>query len=222
MVGVSRQTIANIELGRHEPGVLLGMAIATVLRVSIHDLFRPLVQTIGQIRRYRFHAGPRQAWNPYMSTPYMLIPPITAEALTKVLSGVVVRGLVTLPANQGYHVEVQLDRPSHEQALDEIEQVIGQFGLQLVEAYIVEVSTAAVETAIAAGAGGGLLGSSTKDAGATLAGALIGLAVGAAVGSQIERVVAAYTVTKSSNTGSWELIPIPLRQPNNGGAETGT
>lgn len=217
MVGVSRQTIANIEMGKNEPGILLGMALATVLRVPIHELFRPLVPVRGQIRRYRFHAAPARVWNPYLA-----VPSLTPEALAGALPGTLVRGLANLPANQGYHVEVQLDRQSHEQAIAEIEQAVAQFGLQIVEAYIVEVATAAAETALAAGAGGGLIGSSTRNAGATLAGALIGLAVGAAVGSQIERVVAAYRVTRPYPAAPLELIPIPLRQTTADGPETTT
>lgn len=39
-VNVSRQTIANIERGAHEPRVLLALAIAVVLGVAISELFR--------------------------------------------------------------------------------------------------------------------------------------------------------------------------------------
>jgi putative transcriptional regulator len=39
-LGVSRQTIVNIEQGRSEPRVLLALAIAAVLGVAVHELFR--------------------------------------------------------------------------------------------------------------------------------------------------------------------------------------
>jgi len=39
-VGVSRQTILNIERGLSEPKVLLALALAAVLGVAISDLFR--------------------------------------------------------------------------------------------------------------------------------------------------------------------------------------
>lgn len=39
-LGVSRQTIVNIERGSSEPKVLLAIAIAAVLGASIQDLFR--------------------------------------------------------------------------------------------------------------------------------------------------------------------------------------
>ena len=39
-VGVSRQTVVNIERGRSEPRVLLALAIAGVLGVAIEELFR--------------------------------------------------------------------------------------------------------------------------------------------------------------------------------------
>lgn len=39
-LGVSRQTVVNIERGRSEPHVFLALAIATTLGVAIHELFR--------------------------------------------------------------------------------------------------------------------------------------------------------------------------------------
>lgn len=39
-VGVSRQTIVNVERGLSEPKVLLALAIAAVLGVAVSDLFR--------------------------------------------------------------------------------------------------------------------------------------------------------------------------------------
>jgi putative transcriptional regulator len=39
-LGVSRQTIVNIERGLSEPRVLLAIALATALGVAIQDLFR--------------------------------------------------------------------------------------------------------------------------------------------------------------------------------------
>jgi putative transcriptional regulator len=37
---VSRQTIVNIERGRSEPKVLLAIALAAILGVAVHELFR--------------------------------------------------------------------------------------------------------------------------------------------------------------------------------------
>lgn len=39
-LGVSRQTVVNIERGSSEPKVLLALAIAAVLSVAIVDLFK--------------------------------------------------------------------------------------------------------------------------------------------------------------------------------------
>jgi putative transcriptional regulator len=41
-LGVSRQTIVNIERGVSEPRVLLALALAAVLGVAVSDLFRKL------------------------------------------------------------------------------------------------------------------------------------------------------------------------------------
>lgn len=40
-LGVSRQTIVNIERGANEPKVLLALSIAALLGVAVGDLFRP-------------------------------------------------------------------------------------------------------------------------------------------------------------------------------------
>lgn len=39
-LGVSRQTIANIERGRSEPRVLLALAIAALVGMAVSELFR--------------------------------------------------------------------------------------------------------------------------------------------------------------------------------------
>lgn len=39
-LGVSRQTIVNIERGMNEPRVTLAIAIAAVLGVAVYELFR--------------------------------------------------------------------------------------------------------------------------------------------------------------------------------------
>lgn len=39
-VGVSRQTIVNIERGTNEPRVLLALAIAAVVGIAVDQLFR--------------------------------------------------------------------------------------------------------------------------------------------------------------------------------------
>lgn len=215
MVGVSRQTIANIEACRHEPGVLLGTALAAVLRVPVHELFRPVQMAEGQVRRYRFLAAPQAAWRAYMTTPF------NPSGLIGSIPGALLRGLVELPNWQGFDIEIQMDRRTHEEALDEIDASLGHFGLRLAEGYIVEVATAALESALAAGASGGLIGSGTKNAGAALAGALLGLAVGAAVGSQIEHVVAAYSVRRAYPSQPWELVPITVRQRGSAEGQTG-
>ncbi len=42
-LGVTRQTVVNIERGVSEPRVLLALAIAGVLGVAVSDLFRKLL-----------------------------------------------------------------------------------------------------------------------------------------------------------------------------------
>jgi DNA-binding XRE family transcriptional regulator len=39
-LGVSRQTVVNIERGTNEPKVLLALGLAAVLGAAVHELFR--------------------------------------------------------------------------------------------------------------------------------------------------------------------------------------
>lgn len=41
-VGVRRETIGNLEVGRYNPSLLLAMDIASVFNVSIEDIFQRL------------------------------------------------------------------------------------------------------------------------------------------------------------------------------------
>ncbi len=41
-VGVRRETIGNLEIGRYNPSLLLAMDIASVFKVSVEDIFQRL------------------------------------------------------------------------------------------------------------------------------------------------------------------------------------
>jgi hypothetical protein len=165
------------------------------------------------MNRYCVRAARGSFLNPY-SPP----PSLTAPSLAGALTGASVRAIVELPFNRGYDVEVQYQKSSHGDALDEIVEALGQFGLQFVEGRIAVVTTAALESALAGGAGGGALGSTTKDAGVTIGSALVGLLVGGAVGSQIERIVSAYVVARPHPMASWQLTALPVRRAGDSGA----
>ena len=59
-----------------------------------------------------------------------------------------------------------------------IEQGFGQLDFSLAQALITEWATSIMEGALIGGTGGGVIGSSSKQAGPTAAGAIIGVVVG--------------------------------------------
>jgi len=155
---------------------------------------------------YRFHTA---LAGPFFALARGTGPGLTADALVQALTGVVVRELVTAPQG-GYDVELRLDRQSHEDALAEIEAVLGQLGFAMLQALITEWTTSAIEGAVlGAAAGGAGMGSLTKDpVSAVLAAVLVG-GVGAIVGSTMETVKARFTAEKAHPFGGgWQVTQI--------------
>lgn len=160
---------------------------------------------------YRFHAAPAfNHWN------YRVLPTLTADSLTNTLAGAVVRNLVT-SSQGGYYVEVQLDRTNHQDAVADIHAALTQLGFNTAQAVITEWATSVVEGALLGTAGGGALGSTTKDPLAMLFSAAIGLLVGAAVGSGINTVKAMYQADRVHwSRYGWQFTQLPLPRPQLG------
>ena len=81
-------------------------------------------------------------------------PELTSQALERGLADATVEAWGGDPYNQ-VAFSVQLKRPTHEQALSEIESLIGQFAFYVAEASVSEIAGDAVETAIIETFGGG-------------------------------------------------------------------
>ena len=155
---------------------------------------------------YRLHAYPSA---PYWSWNFHATPIITAEALAQTLSGVVIRQLSASP-HGGYDLDIRLDRPSHQDAIADIESALRQFGFDTAQAVITEWVTSVVEGALLGGAGGTAIGSASKDPVAIVVGAIIGLLVGAAVGSAMQTVKATYEANRLHPFGGgWHLTVVP-------------
>ena len=134
-------------------------------------------------------------------------PPPRPRAQT--LSGVVIRQLSASP-HGGYDLDIRLDRPSHQDAIADIESALRQFGFDTAQAVITEWVTSVVEGALLGGAGGTAIGSASKDPVAIVVGAVIGLLVGAAVGSAMQTVKATYEANRLHPFGGgWHLTVVP-------------
>lgn len=159
------------------------------------------------MKTYRFHAAPVPSyfrWSP--GSP----PGITSASLAQTLAGVVVRQVIASPQG-GYDIAMDIERPTHGEALADIEAALGSFGYATTQAVITEWATSVVETGLLGTVGGGALGSATKDPLAALAGALIGFVVGAAVGSTMRRITAIYQADRLNHFGGgWNLSPMPI------------
>jgi hypothetical protein len=135
---------------------------------------------------------------------------LTAEMLNAV-AGVVVRDLSRTP--RGHRVvDVQLERPSHEAALDEIVRALQQLGFSYVEATVSEWASNTVDGIVAGAGSGGLLGIPSKNPVVALIGALAGAVIGGLIGSEAREIVAQYQVRWTPRAG-WVFTKVPHQQP---------
>ena len=137
---------------------------------------------------YRFHVTPTY---PTFYSIYGQLPVLSKELVSKTFLGVILNELTPVP-NGGYTVEMHSGHADRGEVMRVIEQGFGQLGFSLAQALITEWATSIVEGALIGGTGGGVIGSSSKQAGPTAAGAIIGLVVGGLVGAAMRRAVATY------------------------------
>jgi hypothetical protein len=112
-----------------------------------------------------------------------------------------------------YDVELQLDRPTHADALTAIASALSDLGLDLLQVEITELVTDTLAGAALGGSGGAAAGATTKNLTAILVGAAIGVVVGAAVGSARETIVAKYVAHRYHPLSAWtfyRIDPPPL------------
>jgi hypothetical protein len=101
-------------------------------------------------------------------------------------------------------LELALNRPSHEDALNEIAVALQQLGYSWLDATITEWADNMFGGAIVGALGCGTVGANSDAATGALA-ALVGLLIGAVVGSLINTVKVVYTVHWTG--GGWRLTP---------------
>ena len=133
------------------------------------------------------------------------VPPLTSESLTRAIEGVVVHEIA-----QGEHgdsfVDLQIHRPSHEEALNEILVAVQQLGYSWLEASVTEWTDNALAGLFVGGGACGTAGFSSGDAGLGLMLTLFGSLVGAFVGSFIESAKVVYEV--QWNGYGWRLVQV--------------
>jgi len=132
------------------------------------------------------------------------VPQLSADNLVRALSGVVVREISSGDYGD-YFVDVQLQRESHEQALNEILAAVQNFGYSWLEATATEWADQTLGGALAGGVGGGIAGGESGGPVTALVLGLFGALIGAAVGSLIESHKVIYTVHWTAQ--GWVLAP---------------
>lgn len=143
-------------------------------------------------------------------------PALTAEGLAATIADVTVRDFITHAA--GHHeVVLDLQRPSHENALTEIAAAVTPWGLDVGQAIVQEWVTAATEGAVFGGGSGLVAGGGSTDSFvvAVLSG-LLGMFLGAALGSLRRTLVAEYDARRYQPGAPWVLTrrnPPPAPQP---------
>jgi hypothetical protein len=143
----------------------------------------------------------------YALTAQPIGEPVLAEdVVAKALAGAVVRELGRTPQGN-WIVDVQLDRPSHEDAVDEIVAVLQQLGFSYLEGVATEWASKTVE-GLLLGVGGGAITGATQNSGAALIGAFAGALIGSLAGSEMRAVAAQYRLRWNPQAG-WVLTQLP-------------
>lgn len=104
-----------------------------------------------------------------------------------------------------YIVDVQLQRSTHEEALNELFVVLQQLGYTCLEATVTEWVDNAIVGFVLGGVGGGVAGASSRDGALGVLLALAGSVAGALVGSFIDSAKVVYLVRRTR--AGWQLTP---------------
>jgi hypothetical protein len=132
------------------------------------------------------------------------VPELSVESLSRALAGVVVRE-ISSGDYADYFVDVQLQRESHEQALNEILVTVQNLGYSWLEGTVTEWADQTIAGALAGGGVGGIAGGETAGPVGALVFGLLGALVCAAVGSFIESHKVIYTAHWTAH--GWLLTP---------------
>jgi hypothetical protein len=136
--------------------------------------------------------------------------PLTEDALTEVLADASIRELSATASGHSI-IDLQLMRPTHEEALDDILFVVQQLGYAWLEAEVREWTDATVEGLVLGALGGfGTAGSVSENPEVLAIAAIVAALAGGFAGSQVKRVKVLYAV-RWTPTG-WQLTEVPQPQ----------
>ena len=134
------------------------------------------------------------------------LPTLTSDGLVRSLAGVAVREVSTTPWGQ-YVIDLRLQRPTHQEALNDICLAIQQLGFTIAEATVTEWVNAAAQGAFVGAFGCGAAGAASQDPAIMFLAAAFGAVAGAVAGSFM-RSINVYRVEWSDASG-WVLTPVP-------------
>lgn len=136
---------------------------------------------------------------------------LTEEALTEVLTDAAVRELSTTASGHSI-IDVQLKRPTHQEALNDILFAVQQLGYLWLEGEVREWTDATVSGALLGALGGyGTAGSASENAEVVTLAAIVGALAGGFAGSQVKRVKVLYAVRWTPS--GWQLTEVQQPQP---------
>jgi hypothetical protein len=136
-------------------------------------------------------------------------PPLTAEAFAARLAGDAVIRSFAAQRFGGHvaNVELQRDRESHGEALNELLFAVEELGYTFAEAEITKVADRAIEMAVGGAVTGGYgAGSTTQNGETAVIGGFVGWVVGLLVGANMKKVEPLYRAQLTSQ--GWQFVPV--------------
>lgn len=137
-------------------------------------------------------------------------PTVTEDAVAQVVADAAIHS-VTQNGFRDYSLVLELQRSTHEEALNDILVGVQRLGYTIVNGTITEWTDRTVETAVAGALGGGGLGLASNNLEVTVVAGLAGMIAGAIVGSQLRKVENVYRVQWVYPSG-WQFTDVPPHQ----------
>lgn len=164
---------------------------------------------------YKFRARPAfpPGLNVFSRFGQPTLQKLTLDSLGQSFAGAVVRQLIEY-TDGSYDIEMDLQRPTHPDALNEIVNVLVGAGFQVAEAEITEWTTSWIEGAIVGALGGGAVGGIVGSLAGLFLGALIGTEVGIIGGTMQRKVIRVIDANANWYTaGGWQFVVRPEVAP---------
>jgi hypothetical protein len=138
-------------------------------------------------------------------------PLLTRDAIIEALPDATVRELTSLGSGH-YIVDVQLQRLSHEEALNEIIAVLWNLGFGYLEATVSDWTSEAVGRAVVGLLGGGAVSAPSENSAVIFLAGIVGAVIAGLTGRGMHKLRAEYEVLWDRQQGCWTLSKLPPRQ----------